>query len=182
LICRSPESSRHLDLGAAAAEALTLAETHRPDLITLDVGPQGEGVAALNELHKAQPRLKIVLLTTSQSKAHLIAALEAGACGYLLKGIGSSELVQRISGIVSGEIYITPGLAVRMLTQLRQLSQPADSQPELTPREEEVLGHVPKGNTNQEIARNFGLSDRTIKHYMPNIMQKLLARNRVGRS
>jgi two-component system nitrate/nitrite response regulator NarL len=127
LISRSPGSSRHVDQGAAAAEALTLAETHRPNLITLDVGPQGEGLAALNELHEAQPRLKIVVLTASQSEARLIATLAASAAGYLLKGIGGAELVQRIRGIASGEIYSTPSLAVRMLTQLRLLSQPADS-------------------------------------------------------
>jgi two-component system, NarL family, nitrate/nitrite response regulator NarL len=168
--------------GASADEALTTARANQLDLIILDISMPGGGIEALKALRRLQPDLKVVMLTVSESEDHIISALELGASGYILKGISGSELAHRLQGIRQGEIYITPGLAARLLTQMRQRSHDNDIEedsPELTKREEEVLSHVSKGLTNKEIARVLQLSEKTIKHYMTNVLQKLQARNRV---
>jgi two-component system nitrate/nitrite response regulator NarL len=105
-----------------------------------------------------------------------------GARGYVLKGIRGPELVQIVRSIHDGEVYMAPGLAARLLVQQKQGAQTGAGKhdfAELTPREGQIIEHVSRGLTNREIARELSLSEKTVKHYMTNIMQKLQVRNRV---
>jgi two-component system, NarL family, nitrate/nitrite response regulator NarL len=168
--------------GATAADAMRIAKEKLPDIILLDVKMPGGGIEAARVIARVCPVVKMIMLTVSESEDHVTQALEAGAHGYVLKGTSSSELVNTLCAVSRGESYVTPGLAARLLTLLqRRPTAPAHHHdlPELTERENQVLDHVARGLTNKEIAKDFDLSEKTVKHYMTNIMQKLHARNRV---
>ena len=119
------------------------------------------------------------MLTVSEYSEAVFAALEGGARGYLLKGIGGTELVAILQRLMEGESHVAPALAARMLTRMHK---PQDAPPDplstLTAREEEILRLVSAGLSNKEVARRLDLQERTIKHHMTQILQKLHLRNR----
>ncbi|WP_169308869.1 LuxR C-terminal-related transcriptional regulator [Paracoccus gahaiensis] len=119
-----------------------------------------------------------VMLTVSEDGDAVFAALEGGARGYLLKGIGGAELVATLEPVMQGESHVAPSLAARMLARLRSpASSLRDGLALLTPREEEVLRLVSEGLSNKEIARRTDVQERTITHHMTQILQKLHLRN-----
>ena len=175
--------------GASSEEALTLAATCSPDLVLLDLSMPGGGLAALQALRHSQPGLKVVILTASEQRDDLMESLRAGASGYVVKGIGSPALVEALRGIMRGEAYVAPSLAARILTA--SAAAPAAAPPpaegpgdmsrllqQLTPREGEVLQLVASGWSNKEIAREAQMQEKTVKHHMTRILQKLKLRNR----
>jgi two-component system, NarL family, nitrate/nitrite response regulator NarL len=168
--------------GASAADAIRIAKDDRPDIILLDVHMPGGGIEAARAIARDCPLVKLIMLTVSESEDDVAQALETGAHGYVLKGTGGSELVSTLCAVARGESYVTPALAARLLTLTNQRSTVASHQqdlPELTERENQILDHVARGLTNKEIAKNFDISEKTVKHYMTSILQKLNARNRV---
>jgi DNA-binding NarL/FixJ family response regulator len=166
--------------GGNADQALQLALDLLPDVLLLDIGLPGGGIEATREIARLCPYVKVIMLTASENEHHVSSALEAGARGYILKGIGSAELIRTIHAIHEGEHYVTPQLAARLLTMMKKPAQPAgDVLPDLTKREEQILDGVAEGKTNKEIARVLNISEKTVKHYMTNIMHKLQVRNRV---
>jgi len=111
-----------------------------------------------------------------------MSALQAGARGYILKGIGGRELVGIIRSVHNGESYVSPDLAARLLVEMRESDSDAvvrDPLSELTAREEQILKGVSRGLSNKEIGLELALQEKTVKHYMTNILQKLQVRNRV---
>jgi DNA-binding NarL/FixJ family response regulator len=168
--------------GASAEDALRVVMDEMPDIVLLDVSMPGGGIEAARAIAKACPVVKIVMLTVSESEEHVAEALDAGALGYMLKGASGAELISTMCAVSRGESYVTPGLAARLLTISRRKSQASLSDSdltELTRREDQILDHVAQGLTNKEIARSLNISEKTVKHYMTNIMQKLQVRNRV---
>jgi DNA-binding NarL/FixJ family response regulator len=112
----------------------------------------------------------------------VLACLQAGALGYVLKGVSGSDLVNLVNAVCRGEIVVTPSLAGRLISSMRKgaaTKTPNSREKDLTPREEEILQLVTKGKTNKEVARALELTEKTVKHYMTNIMLKLGVRNRV---
>lgn len=168
--------------GSCAADAMRICEQMLPDVLLLDISMPGCGLRAAQQISQLCPIVKIVMLTVSESDEHVLAALEAGARGYVLKGVSAHELVRTINSILVGETYVTPALAARLLKQVRQAPatahKPGDAAT-LTSREEEILAEVALGLTNKEIANRLHISEKTVKHYMTNIMEKLQVRNRV---
>jgi two-component system, NarL family, nitrate/nitrite response regulator NarL len=162
-------------------EAVQLAERLHPQMVLLDVNMPGCGLQAAAAIARADPSIHVVMLTVSETEESVNAALEAGAKGYVLKGASSVELVRVLQGICEGEAYVTPSLAAKLLTQLRQKPpvRERNTLSDLTSREEEILAHAARGLTNKEIARSLTLSEKTVKHYMTNVLHKLQVRNRV---
>lgn len=175
------ESGRFAVVATAAsgAEAVEAARSHAPDLVLLDLSmPQG-GLWALERIALLQPAPVMVLLTVSEDGDAVFAALEGGARGYLLKGIGGAELVATLERVMQGESHVAPSLAARMLARMRSpVPSSRDGLDLLTPREEEVLRLVSEGLSNKEIARRTHVQERTVKHHMTQILQKLHLRNR----
>lgn len=135
---------------------------------------------AMRRIAQQCPFVKIVMLTASEDEQHVSSALEAGARGYVLKGIGTNDLLSTLNAVYAGDSYVTPQLAARVLALMKKKPESIETAlPSLTPREEEILDRVSAGRTNKEIARDLALSEKTIKHYMTNIMHKLQVRNRV---
>jgi len=168
--------------GGSADEAIRIAREMKPDLVLLDINMPGNGIEAARRIAAEYPSVKTVILTASENEEHVAAALEAGARGYIVKGVSVSDLVRTVRAVHCGESYVSPGLAARLLTQMqkkRATGRDEPEQPDLTIREEEILGHVSNGLTNKEIAKRLAISEKTVKHYMTNIMQKLQVRNRV---
>ena len=169
-----------------AAEALAAVEDALPDVVLLDISMPGSGLTAAAEIGRRFPAVGIVMLTVSEADEDLLAALKAGARGYVLKGVGAGELIDVVSAVARGGSYVTPTLAARVLaamqTQRRRAGEHAGetaTAEDLSAREDEILRLVARGLSNKEIGRTLDLQEKTVKHYMTNILQKLQVRNRV---
>jgi two-component system, NarL family, nitrate/nitrite response regulator NarL len=168
--------------GSSAEHAIQIAQDILPDVLLLDISLPGGGIQAAREISRLFPYIKVIMLTASENEEHVSGALEAGARGYILKGIGATELLRTVHAVHQGESYVSPQLAARLLTTMRNRPpEPAheDPLPSLTRREEQILDAVANGKTNKEVAKLLNISEKTVKHYMTNIMHKLQVRNRV---
>lgn len=175
------EGLQVVGVGATGADVLRIAQDHLPDILLLDVNIPGGGIEAAASVAELCPFVKVVMLTVSERDDHVTAALRAGARGYVLKGVSGPELLNTLLSVQGGNSYVSPALAARLLSQIRRPAVPplARTGTDLTNREDEVLCLVSAGKTNKEIARELDLSEKTVKHHMTNIMQKLQVRNRV---
>ncbi|MGZ8438815.1 MAG: response regulator [Candidatus Limnocylindrales bacterium] len=164
--------------GIDAASAVRGAREHQPDLALLDVAMPGGGIETARLIGSASPTTQVIMLTSSESEDDLLAAMAAGARGYVLKGVAGRELRIILKSVHRGEVYVAPGLAYAMI---KGLSRPrvADPLAELTPREREVLELVAEGLSNAEIGGRLGLAEKTVKHYMTAILSKLEVGSRV---
>jgi DNA-binding NarL/FixJ family response regulator len=168
--------------GESAADAVRIAGECLPDVMLLDVSMPGGGLNAVRQIARAFPVVKTVMLTVSEGEEDVTAALRAGARAYVLKGVAARELVRILRDVAAGEVYVTPSLAANLLFELTSggaSRQPASPLDELTEREREILELVAGGDSNKEIAARLYLSEKTVKHHMTNILQKLQVRNRV---
>ncbi len=164
---------------ASGEEALRLARDLLPDVVLLDIAMPGwDGLATAAKITTACPATKIVMLTVVEDEDKLLAAFKAGARGYVLKGVSARELAGVVRATAHGEVYVSPSLAAGMLMALTR-GRPADPLEELTERELEILKLVGQGLTNRRIGDHLHLSEKTIKHYITNILQKLQVRSRV---
>jgi two-component system, NarL family, nitrate/nitrite response regulator NarL len=168
--------------GTAAAEAVELSSQLLPDLLLLDINIPGGGLSVVQTIAAACPVTKIVMLTASEAEEDVLAALKAGARGYIVKGVSARELVSSLRAICAGEAYVTPTLAASLLSELSD--SPADLRSNdplaaLTSREQQILEGVAGGLSNKEIGQKLALTEKTVKHYVTNVLQKLHVRNRV---
>ncbi len=164
---------------ATGEEALSLARDLLPDVALLDITMPGRGgLAAAAEIAVACPVTKIVMLTVSEDEDDLLTAFKAGARGYILKGVSARELTNIIQAVAAGEVYVSPSLAAGMLMEMSR-GRPPDPLTELTERERGILQLVAEGLTNREIGERLHLAEKTIKHYMTNVLGKLHVRSRV---
>lgn len=165
-----------------AAEAVAAVGQYLPDVALLDISMPGSGLEAAAEIGRRFPAVGLVMLTVSEADEDLIAAIRAGARGYVLKGVSAEDLVTVLGSVAEGASYVSPALAARVLAamQTRPERQAGDlGEEDLTEREIEILRLVATGLSNKEIGRRLDLQEKTIKHYMTNILQKLQVRNRV---
>ncbi len=166
--------------GATAADAVTIARERAPNVILLDIRMDGGGIEAAQNVARVSPNTLIIMLTVSEDEDHVASALRAGARGYVLKGINRSELIRVVQAIASGDAYVAPNLAARLLTREKnRIDVDKDCYDDLTARESEVAAFLTRGMSNKEIAKASNCAEKTVKHHMTNIMQKLNVRNRV---
>jgi two-component system, NarL family, nitrate/nitrite response regulator NarL len=168
--------------GENAEDALRLARELLPDIIFLDISMPGGGLNAAREIVENYPVVKIIILTGSEGETHVMTALKTGARAYVLKGVAARELVNILHAVQSGEVYVTPTLAANLLTEMTTGSrnEPSESTFEkLTEREQEILELIAAGTSNKEIGLKLHLTEKTVKHYVTNIFQKLQVHNRV---
>ncbi len=169
--------------GATRDDAVRVAQDDLPDIILLDINMPGGGIEAAQDISNVCPFVRIVTLTVSEDEADVGAALRAGARGYILKGVSGPEFLRTLRAIHSGEDYVSPNLAVRLLADFKEDKRikPTDSfrLASLTLREEQILELVAQGLRNKEVGKKLDLSEKTVKHYVTNILQKLQVRNRV---
>lgn len=168
---------------SSGEEAYTLAAEHLPDILLLDITMPGEGgIAAAQRIASAFPIVRIIMLTVSEDQDNLLNALKAGAKGYVLKGVSARELATAVHTVADGDVYISAQLAGGILFEMTHSPRhttPQDPFSELTERERQILTLLADGLTNREIGGQLFLAEKTIKHYMTNILQKLQVRSRV---
>jgi two-component system response regulator NreC len=158
---------------ADGAQALRLARSLRPEVVLMDIGlPDIDGLEVTRALLKAQPSVRVLVLTMYEDSALLHAALEAGAAGYIIKRALEGELVSAIRAVMRGDLYVHPALTRALLTNDVGHGPVRDTGP-LTPRESEVLSLLAAGHTNREIAERLVLSVRTVESHRANLMGKL---------
>lgn len=159
-------------------EAVELALALRPHMVLLDVSMPGMGgIAAAGRIVAGLPEVRIMMLTVSENPESLLAALKAGAHGYVLKGVSAGELRAIVRNVAAGEAYVTPTLAAELLTEFSRPPVP-DSFSTLTARETDVLELLSQGLTNRQIGEQLHLAEKTVKHHMTVILQKLHVRTR----
>jgi two-component system, NarL family, nitrate/nitrite response regulator NarL len=168
--------------GASAQDAVRLARELLPDIIFLDVSMPGGGLNAARQIVEKFPVVKIIILTGSEGESHVMTALKTGARAYVLKGVAARELVNILHMVQSGEVYVTPTLAANLLSEMTSASRnepPESTFEKLTEREHEILALIAAGTSNKEIGLKLHLTEKTVKHYVTNILQKLQVHNRV---
>lgn len=171
-----------VDEASSAAEAIEKVISQRPDVLLLDLGLPGGGLEVLRELATRRIATRTVVLTASESEKDLRESLQLGARGYVLKGVSGPQLVDIVRRVRRGEVYVTPAIATQTLVS--RYGQSSDRRnedmiSELTERELEVLKLLGEASSNKEIAAKLGISVKTVKHHVTNILGKLNARNRV---
>lgn len=172
---------RVLGEGASADDAMELVRRARPNIVLLDISMPGGGIAAARRIAAEHPETLIIMLTASESDDDIMESLAAGARGYVLKGVGAHDLLSVIRNVVGGGSYVSPSLAGRLLLAMKgkgHEAAPKSLLSALTDREEEILRLVSAGKSNKEVGRTLGLQEKTVKHYMTSILQKLQVRNR----
>ncbi|MET0532566.1 MAG: response regulator transcription factor [Microvirga sp.] len=168
--------------GGTAADAVQMAEEQTPDVLLLDMNMPGGGINAAARIALRYPATKTLMLTVVDDEEEVRSALRKGARGYLLKGTGSSELVNAIRIVDKGQSYVSPSFAAQLfmsrITETREPSTPSRF-PEITAREEQILMLILQGFSNRRIGDELGLTEKTVKSYVTAIMEKLGVRNRV---
>jgi len=168
--------------GTTALDALRMASEYLPDLLLLDINIPGGGLNILPRISADCPVTKVIMLTASEEEDAVLSALKAGARGYILKGVSARELIRILRAVYEGDAYVTPTLAASLLSEMTgdaSATHPPNPLDQLTAREHQILQLVAAGQSNKEIGFELHLSEKTIKHYMTNILQKLQVRNRV---
>lgn len=158
-------------------QALALALQAQPDVALIDLSMPGSGgIEVIRQIAAGCPHTRIVVLTASSDADELLAALKAGAHGYVLKGVSAFELRDAVRRVADGESYVPPALAGHLLLELtRARTGPLDL---LTGREAEVLGQLAQGRTNREIGERLHLAEKTVKHHVTQVLAKLHVRSR----
>jgi DNA-binding NarL/FixJ family response regulator len=168
--------------GASAADACQIADEIKPDILLLDITMPGGGIEATRTIAEKSPGIGVIILTGADDDAKAEAALDAGAAGFLLKGVGTLELLEAVRCVHGGRPYITPAVSSRLvLNAVRSRRSTRESIPrhtDLNHREQEILNAAIEGLTNAEIARRLDLALPTVKNYMSRIFEKLNVRNR----
>jgi DNA-binding NarL/FixJ family response regulator len=158
-------------VGGAAdgAEAVLLAAEEQPDVVLMDLSmPNVDGIEATRQICAARPEAQVVVLTSVGDREHILAALDAGAVGYLLKDAEPEELIGGIRSAARGESPLSPKAARSLLTARAERERP-----ELSEREREVLHCVAEGMANKLIARELGISEKTVKTHLTRVFQQI---------
>ena len=177
------EEEDNLEVVGEVSDGLELIDflnNNRANLVLLDISmPNVRGIEAINEVRRAQPGVKVLMLTMHNNKEYLYAAISAGADGYLLKENSHDELLSAIDQVMLGETYISSTLAADFSEDLMKFYRKNKKLPfeHLTNREREVLKMVAEGNTSREIGDLLYISLRTVEHHRANIMRKMKFRS-----
>lgn len=159
-------------------EAITQTLEHEPDILLLDLAmPRLPGLEAMRAIMAKSPRVKIVLLTSTISTQQIIEALQIGARGIILKDSVAGDLTQALRAVLGGDYWIGGERVANLLKALQELQAQAAAVPErktygLTPRELEVVTCIVEGCSNRDIAKQFTLSEETVKRHLSNIFDK----------
>ena len=155
-------------------DAVNLVQSEQPDVLLLDLEMPGlDGVGVLRRLREMRSRTRAIVFTVFDTDDRIIAAVEAGAAGYLLKGAPRSDVFAAVRTVAAGGSLLAPVATTAVLRRVR-----GDSAPALTARERTVIENLARGLGNKQIAATLGISERTVKFHISAIFAKLGASNR----
>lgn len=155
--------------------AVSLTKELSPDVVLMDIGmPELNGIEATRQIKESAASVAILILTMHRSDEYFFRALEVGASGYVLKGAETTELIQAIRAVASGDVFLYPSVARKLVQQyLRQAEMDPPGAPKLTQREREIMKLIAEGYTTKEIAEQLVVSPSTVHSHRSNLMQKL---------
>jgi DNA-binding NarL/FixJ family response regulator len=180
LLSRRPEFEI-VDEASTGHEAVRKALMHRPDIVIMDVRLSGmSGIEACREITQAAPNVKVIMLTSYGDDDTLFESIAAGASGYVLKQIGSDELIRAIDNVARGESTLDPTTTSRVFARMREIARKREESAfsQLTEQELRVLAHLSEGKTNREIADILVLGEGTVRNYVSSVFSKLHVQNR----
>ncbi|WP_337061474.1 response regulator transcription factor [Kineococcus sp. G2] len=159
---------------STAAEALRRIPAVRPDVAVLDARlPDGSGIDVCRQVRSDDPGIKALVLTSFDDDEALFAAIMAGAAGYLLKQVRSSDLLQAVRAVAAGQSLLDPAVTARVLDRMRAGERTDPRIAALTPTERTVLEHIAEGLTNRQIGERMFLAEKTIKNHVTSLLAKL---------
>jgi len=182
--------------GADGGEAALLAEEHKPDVLLMDINmPNINGVSAAENVIGVSPTTRVIMLSIHDDEGYVYRTLRSGASGYLLKEMGTSDLVDAVRVVASGGAYIHPKVTGKLIEEFRRLSEQEGSTERsfsvnesqaidpkviesLTRREREVLQLMAEGKSNRAIGEFLFISEKTVKNHVSSILQKLNVQDR----
>ncbi len=165
----------------SAREALEQVESLKPDVVVMDIRlPGTSGIDACEQIVNRFPETKVLMLTSYAEDEMLFSAIRAGASGYVLKQIGSEDLIKAIESVGRGEALLDPAVTQRVFQEVRRAvkEEEASAFSHLSQQEKHVLLLVSEGKTNREIAKNLFLGEGTVRNYVSSILSKLSVNNR----
>ncbi|HET7143034.1 MAG TPA: response regulator transcription factor [Anaerolineales bacterium] len=166
---------------SSAREALEEVASHKPDVVVMDIRlPGTSGIEACEQIVNQFPNTKVIMLTSYAEDEMLFSAIRAGASGYILKQIGSEDLVKAIESVGRGEALLDPAVTQRVFQEVRRAvkEEEASAFSHLSQQEKHVLLLVSEGKTNREIAKSLFLGEGTVRNYVSSILSKLSVNNR----
>lgn len=172
---------RFVGEAASGRDGIRLAHSLQPDMILLDLNmKEMNGIEVLKEIKDSELDSRVIMLTVSDQAEDLMAALQAGADGYLLKDMEPEDLMQQLGEAASGKITISERLTQLLVTSLREKSRPTNLvEAGLTEQEARILEHLIDGKSNKLIARDIGIAEGTVKVHVKHLLKKLNLRSRV---
>lgn len=166
----------------SADEALAAVARYEPDVVVMDIRMPGEsGIDACRQITRRYPDTKVIMLTSYADDDLIFKALQAGASGYVLKQVGNRPLIDALQAVRRGEALLDPSVTSRVIARVRQheMEKVAAAFKDLTAREMEVLAEVAKGKSNNEIAQELSLAEKTVRNHVSAILSKLNLSNRI---
>ena len=180
LLSRHPDFEI-VDEASSGQEAVRKALLHRPEIVVMDVRLNGmSGIEACREITQSAPDVKVIMLTSYGDDDNLFEAIAAGASGYVLKQIGSNDLIKSIETVGRGDSTLDPTTTSRVFARMREQARKKEESAfsELTEQELRVLAHLSEGKTNREIADILSLGEGTVRNYVSSVFSKLHVNNR----
>lgn len=165
-----------------AKEAIQAVETHRPDVVVMDIRMPGDsGIDACREITQRWPDTRVIMLTSFSDDDLVFRALQAGASGYVLKQVGNQSLINALDAVRQGKALLDPAVTQQVIARVRESEQErqAAAFKALSPREMEVLALVAQGKSNNEIGVVLSLSEKTVRNHVSAILAKLHLSNRI---
>jgi len=161
---------------STGSEAVELVRERCPDLVLLDISMPGDAIERIGDILRLPRPPRVVMLTVSQQDDDIVRSLEAGAVGYIAKGITGSELIAAVRRIAAGESFVSPNLALRLVAGLNAKTHIVR---QLSDEEQRTLRLVAMGMSNREVGDKLGVGEKAVKYRMTRIMKKLNVKNRV---
>jgi DNA-binding NarL/FixJ family response regulator len=178
LLATAPSEVEVCGEAASGEEALVAIEARQPDVVLLDLTMPGMGgIAATERIARAHPHVRVLVLSMADDDESVLAALRAGARGYVLKGARRAEIIRSVRVVADGEAIFGPAIATRLTGYFTAPAAPA-APPGLTDREREILGLIARHLTNPQIAERLGLSQKTVRNHVSSIFTKLRVADR----
>jgi len=160
-------------VATSGRDAVRAATEHAVDVAVLDINmPDGDGLWVTGQIRASALATRVLILTMYDDDENVLAALRAGAYGYVLKGATPDEIIAAVRAVARGDAVFGAGVAARMLEQFARAAT-ASPFPQLTDREHDVLRSLAKGFDNAAVGRRLGVSDKTVRNYVSNIITKL---------
>lgn len=169
---------------ASGSEAVAVAAAHQPDVVVMDLHMPGmNGIEATSAITRERPGTAVLVLTMLEDDTSVLAALQAGARGYLLKESTPEEIERAIRAVTAGDVLLDASVAGRVLQSIPAAGRAGPAAPpfpELTPREREILGRMARGLSNPAIAAQMFLSEKTVRNYVSMIFAKIHVESRAA--